>query len=553
VRLRLADAARPIAQVIGNPNLRRLQLALIGSFLGQWGYTVALWIYAYRAGGPGLVAVAGVARVAPSAIAGPYAGVLIDRLPRRRVLVSCETARAVVVASAAALIAIGAPAAAVLVAVAVNAALTSAFRPTVSAILPSLTRTPEELVAANVVTSSIESVAMLAGPAVGAVILTFGSVQLVFALTAATLAWSALLSSRIDVEVAPERTESRQTERRHKVLDGLRLIRADRRLAVLLALFSGQTLVWGALSVLIVVISLRLVSLGQSGVGALTAVSGVGGVIGTFVAALLLVHSRRLASSFALAMLLWGAPLLLLAALPSAAMALAMLGVIGIANTLGDVSGFTLLQRAVPEHVLGRVFALLESILLGAMALGGVVIAPLIGPLGPRGALLVTGAFLPLMTALAWPTLRGLNEAAAPPREWLDLLRALPVFAPLPETKLEQLAFRLAPMSFATGETVFEQGQHGDRFFVIASGNVEVLVDGRQVRRQGRGEAFGEIALLRAVPRTATVRALEEIELLALGRDEFIAAVTGYEESAAAADAAVGARLAHARPTPATV
>jgi hypothetical protein len=281
---------------------------------------------------------------------------------------------------------------------------------------------------------------------------------------------------------------------------------------------------------------------------------GAGAVLGGLAAAAMTAGSRRLASGFALGMLLWGAPLLVIAALPHEWVALLMLGVTGVANTLGDVTGFTLLQRAVAERALGRVFALLESLLLGSMALGGVLIAPIVAGLGTRGALLVAGAFLPLMTALAWPSLRSLDvSAAAPSRERLDLLRALSIFAPLPAPTLEALAFRLEPVAVPAGETVFEQGQPGDRFFIIASGRVEVLVDGHRVRVQGPGEAFGEIALLRDVPRTATVRALEPLELLALGREDFIGAVTGHAQSATVADSLIGARLAHARPTMSSV
>jgi MFS family permease len=555
VKQRLREAGQPFAQVLRSANLRRLQLALLGSFFGHWGYTVALLVYAYRAGGTGLVAVAGVLRVAPSAIVGPYTGVLIDRLPRRRVLVSSEAARAGVIGIATALVAIGAPAATVLVAVAANSALSSAFRPTVSAMLPSLTRTPEELVAANVVSSSIESVAMLAGPALGAIVLSVASVQVVFAITAAALVWSAALSARLDAVPEPRSAGLVEAgDRVREALEGVRAIRSDRRLVVLVALFTGQTLVAGAVAVLTVVVALRLLSLGQSGVGVLNVALGAGAVLGGLAAAGMTAGGRRLASGFALGMLLWGAPLLVIAALPHEWVALLMLAVTGVANTLGDVTGFTLLQRAVAERALGRVFALLESLLLGSMALGGVLIAPIVAGLGTRGALLVAGAFLPLMTALAWPSLRSLDvSAAAPSRERLDLLRALSIFAPLPAPTLEALAFRLEPVAVPAGETVFEQGQPGDRFFIIASGRVEVLVDGHRVRVQGPGEAFGEIALLRDVPRTATVRALEPLELLALGREDFIGAVTGHAQSATVADSLIGARLAHARPTMSSV
>ena len=554
---RRPESLAPFARILRTADLRRLQLALLGSYFGHWGYSVALLVYAYQAGGATLVAVAGVLRVAPSAIAGPYIGVLIDRLPRQRVLVACESARVVAIGVATALVATGAPPATVLVAVAVNSALSSAVRPTVAALLPSLTSTPEDLVAANVVSSSIESVAMLAGPAVGAIVLSIASIQAVFAVAALALLWSALLASRISDVRGARRAASGEAAGAHEadghvqqMLEGLRTISSNRRLTVLVGLFTSQTLTAGALSVLSVVISLRLLGMGRGGVGLLNVALGAGGVLGTLAAARMAGGRGRLATGFALSMLMWGAPLLLISALPHQGVALVMFAIIGVANTVGDVAGFTLLQRAVAERVLGRVFALIESLLLGSMALGGLIIAPIIAGLGTRGALLIAGAFLPLLTALSWPSLRALDLAsAAPPTEWLELLRALPIFAPLPVTTIEQLAFRLEVVTVAEGETVFEQADPGDRFFVIASGRVEVRVDGALVRFEGPGEAFGEIALLRDVPRTATVTALEPSELLALGREDFLGAVTGHAGSARAADAVIGARLAHARPT----
>jgi hypothetical protein len=225
-----------------------------------------------------------------------------------------------------------------------------------------------------------------------------------------------------------------------------------------------------------------------------------------------------------------------------------MLGVVGLGNTLVDVSGYTMLQRGVSDDVLARVFGVMESAVIATIAVGGLAAPLLIDALGIQGALLVTGGFLPVLALLTRSRLAALDAAAGPSRRELDLLRSLPMFAPLPPATLEHLAGALLPVTVEDGGTVFRQGDPGDRFYVIAEGGVDVFVDGRHVRTEERGDHFGEIALLRDVPRTATVRARPGTTLLSLPRDEFIAAVTGYAASAEAADAAVTTRLARARP-----
>jgi hypothetical protein len=221
---------------------------------------------------------------------------------------------------------------------------------------------------------------------------------------------------------------------------------------------------------------------------------------------------------------------------------------IGVGNTLVDVAGYTLLQRSVADDVLARAFGILESLIVGSIALGALLAPVVVDALGKHGALMAVGALLPAITLATWVRLQRIDAAAATPTRGLELLRGLDLFAPLPLPALEQLAARLEPRHVAAGETVFAQGDPGDRFYVIESGAVDVLVDGQHVRRQGPGEAFGEIALLRSVPRTATVVAAEDTELLGLERDVFIAAVTGHAPSSQAADAVIAARLSHARP-----
>jgi CRP-like cAMP-binding protein len=125
----------------------------------------------------------------------------------------------------------------------------------------------------------------------------------------------------------------------------------------------------------------------------------------------------------------------------------------------------------------------------------------------------------------------------------LELLQGIPLFSPLSPPVLEQLAAGLAPVSASAGDEIIRFGDHGDRFYVVSSGEVEVLVDGQPPRREGEGSYFGEIALLRDVPRTATVRAATDVELYALDRDDFLPAVTGHSGSVQAAEAVIGSRL----------
>jgi CRP-like cAMP-binding protein len=133
------------------------------------------------------------------------------------------------------------------------------------------------------------------------------------------------------------------------------------------------------------------------------------------------------------------------------------------------------------------------------------------------------------------------------PAERLELLRAVPIFAPLPAPTLEQLAARLTEVDVPAGNVLFRKGDAGDRFYLIDDGAVEVLPDGSEPILLERGDFFGEIALLRDVPRTATVRARTDTRLYALGRNEFIPAVTGYAPSRDAADKVIGMRLGPAR------
>jgi MFS family permease len=551
LREKLAESAAAFRGNFGNPQLRRLQLAGAGSVVGQWAYSVAVAVYAYEAGGAKAVGIVTLVRTIPAAILAPFLATAADRLPRIAVMASTSVGRAVTIGAAGAIVLADGPAWAVYALAGVAAILGTVFLPAESALLPELARDPEELTAANVTRSTIDSVGSFAGPAIGGLLLAATNAGWVFLVTAATFVWGALIVSLIRPErraaVSHDGEGPLPPERLlQSAAAGFKAIAVERRLRLVIALYAAQTVVAGALGVLVVVTALDLLDSGESGVGLLNAASGIGGVVGAL-AAFALIGRKRLASDFGLGIVLWGAPLALIGAWPNTAVALVALGVLGLGNTLVDVAGLTLLQRTAPPAVIGRVFGVLEMLLVGTIGLGAALAPLLIDGIGIRWALVVTGAFLPVLAAVTWRRLLQIDAESEPPTEGLALLQPIAIFSPLPAPALERLASELVPVEVGAGTEVIRQDDPGDHFYVIESGGFAVTVDGEPSGELGPGDFFGEIALLRDVPRTASVTAVTDGKLQALGRHEFLDAVTGHPPSARAADAVVGARLDAAR------
>jgi hypothetical protein len=190
------------------------------------------------------------------------------------------------------------------------------------------------------------------------------------------------------------------------------------------------------------------------------------------------------------------------------------------------------------------VFGVLEGMTMLALAIGSIGAAALVAGLGIRTALIVTGAFVPAAMLLALRRLLAIDAAAkAPDPVVLALLQRIPIFSPLPAPGMERIMADLTKVVVEAGEIVIRQGESGDRFYVIAEGEAQVIIDDRREARFGPGDWFGEIALLRDVPRTATVRALTPMTLYALERAPFLEAVTGHPRSVQLADEIVRARL----------
>ena len=537
----LSSALSALRRVFANPDIRRAELAWMLGYAGDWAWLVALFVFAFGVGGVGAVGLVGVVRTLPAAVLAPALSSLTDRMPRHRVLLGVHGGRALLIGVAAVSVAAGWPAWLVFAITPLDGLLAVLNRPTHMALMPSLARSPDELVASNVASSTLEGVGTLVGPAIGAALVAVGMTPITFAAPAAIFLLGA--ASVFGIQPAQRLRPARSPGGGLAVvLGGIQAVRDHPHAGLLLGLFGAQILVRGILNVLLVAASVQLLALGDEGVGLLNAAIGAGGFAGALFA-MSLVGRTRMAPSFTLGLVLWGTPILLIGLLPSALLAAVALAVLGAGNAVLDVAGFTLLQRTVPNAVRGRVFGLLEAIVMLGLGVGSALAPLLVSAFGLRGALVATGALLPTLAVLTVRRVHQTDALAVIPEREMELLRGVPMFRLLPLTVLEQVAGDVRPMEFAAGTSIINQGEVGDRFYILVDGVAEATVDGHRVRRMASGDSFGEIALLRDLPRTASVTAKTPAIAFAIERESFCGAVSGDRQSLAAAQSVIGERL----------
>jgi MFS family permease len=543
IRDAVRETGASLREVFAHPPLRRIQLALAGSMVGDWAYATAVTVWAYGVGGARAVGIWAAVRYILMAVAAPFAAGLADRWPRKRAMVTADLVRAGLVAASAVCIATGTPPAPVFVLATVSALFGSVFRPAQAALLPSLAERPEQLTAANGVSSTIESLSFFVGPALGALLLAVTRVEAVFVLNAASYLWSAALVAGIAVRSAApvDEVDAGPAEGRlAAIFAGFREISSSPDLRVVATLVCAQTVVSGASSVFGVALAVQLLPSGPRGVGYVDAVLGVGALVGGFVA---IYRSSRgsLVTDLLKGVLLWSLPLLLVVVWPSPVSVFVAVALLGFGNPIVDVNFYTAVQRLAPDRVLGRVFGALEGALIATMALGAALMPFLIDGPGLRTALAVVSLLVGLPALALLPAARGVDRRLTAPPE-LGLLSSLPIFAPLGPAVLDGLARRLVREEVPAGTVILAEGDVGERFYVIESGRVEVTHGEMPVRHEGPGDYFGEIALLRDVRRTATVTATEPTVLLSLERAPFLEAVTGSAESARVVEEVVSFR-----------
>ena len=537
----IGGRAGALRDVWDNPALRRAELAWGGFHAAEWASVVALSVVAYEADGPGAVGLVLFARMVPSAFVAPFVGVLGDRYRRERILIVVHAVRALACLGAAAALLADSRALVVYLLAVIAAVPLAAHRPCHLALAPLLARTPRELAASNVAALTFESTAVLLGPAAAALLLAVAEPAAVFGACAAAsmLSFVAIAGMRLPLV---ERRLGEQTGVVRELGEGARELAANRPVRLVIALFGAQAFVRGALGVLLVVVSIDLLGIGEAGVGVLTAAFGVGGILGA-VAGIALVGRGRLGRPFQLSLAGWGLPLVLIGIWPEGAFAIVCLALTGLANSVLDVAGFTSIQERTDEEVINRIFGLLELVGIATVGLGSLLAPVAIDVLGTRGALIAAGGLLVVLAVLAHVPLGRVDEGLEVRAEELDLLQRTDVFGPLPYAALRRLAADLGEGRAGFGEVIVRQGTDGDLVYVIASGRVEVTRDGELLRELGPADVFGELALILDVPRTATVTAIEPVVLRTLGRERFLAAVTGNQLSQAALQRLVAARI----------
>ena len=524
----------------GNGALRRVVGGYALFTLTEYSVWIAMLVYAYSRGGAPIAGLVALAQLVPAALLAPLFAALADRRSPVVLLAGGYLVQAAAMGATAVAIAGGVPLAAYAAAVVASTAVT-ATRPAQSTLIPSLAVTPDQLTAANVVVSWVEAAGIAIAGSLTGVLIWAGGVAGVFAVCAAFGAVAALLVVRLRVpalaaplEQAPPVTAG--------LTASMRLAARQPRLRLMLALLTAEAAVVGALDLLFVILAVTVLGRSQAWAGYLNSVYGVGAILAAAVSVLLV--GRRLGMPILAAALLLSGALATLAAGLGLAGTVAVLTVAGASRALLDVASRSLLQRSVPAQSLGQVFGLLEGLTMAGLAIGAVLVPVLVHLGGSPLALLGVAAVLPLAAAAGGRALFSLDAQAPVPVVQIALLRSIPLFAELPGPALEGLAAALTPAEVPAGTTMIRQGEQGDAYYAIAAGQLDVFQDGRFVRRCERGEGVGEIALLRAIPRTATVTAHTDATVYKLAREPFLTAVLGHAATQRQAHGIAEARLA---------
>lgn len=537
---------RLLRAVVGNPDLRRLGIAWGLTCIGVWGGALVLSVYAFEEGGAAAVGLVALLRTLPGAVVAPLLAMLADRSPRR-VMIACAAVRAGVMAGLAVVAAAGAPLGVIYGLVVLLALISPSYQPALVAMIPQVSRTPLELASANIAQTTVNNVGFVAGSLLTGAVLASASPSAAMAVLGASFLAAIVPLARLTTAGAPDADDEEHPDEGAELVAGIRAIRADAHLRELVLLITVIMAVDGALDVLVVIAALGFLEAGSGGAGTLTAVWGAGSVAGG-VGVMVLLSRGRMLLGIVGGGLAVGACLAALAGVSWAPLAAAALFGFGAGFTLIEVAAGTLLQRITPGHVLGRVAGVVETLSVVSIAAGSFGAAMLSHALGARTAILLTATLIPVVVLLRRRAYARMDAGGEVDDRAYGLLRAHPIFAPLPVANVELLAREVAWIEAAAGDAVVRQGESGDRFFVVEQGAFAVFVDDVLVRTMGPGDGFGEIALLREAPRTATVRATADAVLLTLDHQSFLSAVAGLSRSQRAAERVSEERLAWAAP-----
>jgi MFS family permease len=531
---------RAFGSLAGNRALLRVLAAYLLFILTEYAVWIAMLVFAYKRGGTAVAGLVAVAQLVPAAVVAPVAAALADRRSPLFLLAGGYLVQTAAMAGTAAAVGTGSPLAAYAAAVVAATAVTTT-RPAQSALIPSLAATPDQLTAANVVAGWLEAAGAAAAGLVVGVLISLAGVGSVFAVCAGLGLVAALLVAGLRV-AGLAGAEQGAEEPTAGAAEGLRLAVRQPRLRLTLALLTADAVVLGALDLLVVILALTVLGRPPGWAGYLEFAFGVGAVLAATVSAMLV--GRRLGGPILAAALVFSGALAAVAFGPGLAGTVVLLAMAGAGHLLLEVAARTLLQRSVPPRLIGRIFGVLEGFTMAGLAVGALLVPVLAHLGGSRLAVLGVAAVLPLAAVAGGRAVFRLDAGTAVPVVEIALLRSLPLFAELPAPAIEGLAAALRPVRLDAGAVLIRQGDPGDAYFAIAAGELDAEQDGRFLGRYGRGDGVGEIALLRAVPRTATVIAHTPATVYQLDRDLFLTAVLGHAPTRRQAEGIAAARLA---------
>jgi MFS family permease len=492
---------------------------------------VAIIFYAYDEGGVGLAGAIAVLQLLPAAVVAPALASYGDRMPRSRALARSHLGVLAGATATATALVLGAPVAVVVAASGLLTIAISVVRPIHFAALPQLAPGPRELVSANGLSSAAEGLALFVGPIVAGIGAQVAGPSMVVTGTAIAALGAGALCVRLPVLAVPVAAAVgadgvADSDGWRSALAGLSALGSTAGAVVLLVVFTTRFVIAGSLDVLGLAYASEVLAQGETAAGLIIGAVGIGGVVGAMAAAQLAVRPR-LTPVVVLGGVVQGVSVALVAVVGVLVPAVGALLLAGVGGAVMMVAGRTLLQRAADDAVLARVFAVQEATSLLGLSLGAAVAPVFADRLGADVAFAVLGLTTLAVAVAGAGSVRALDAQAVLRPEETALLRGVSFLAVLAPYELERLAGRSTWVEAPAGTEVITQGGPGDRYYVVASGELAVTVDGvRRPHVLGPGDGFGEIALLRDVARTATVTAQTNSRLLSVDAADFLGAVT---------------------------
>ncbi len=526
----------------GDSRLRRILGAYGLSRFTEFAGWLAILLVAYEQGGALLVGIASFAMQLPAIVLVPLLAGFVERLPRGRALRLTHSSVAVSAAATGVLLFAEAPLWVVLLGGTATTIAVFSVRPAHFSTLPLLARGPGDLVSANGWSSFMDGAAIFIGFVLAGVLTDEFGAWVVLALCALLGVVATLLTSGLETPGVGTSHADAPGELR-AALEGVATLRRSAGALALLLLMACTSVIQGSNETLTVTFNDEVLHLPESTAGLLAGAFGVGIALGGITLAGLAQRSSLAPVVLAGALLL-GLAQAAVALLGALAPVVIMLMLVGVGMAMIMVSARTLLQRTTADDVLARVLAVQEGVHLTGLTIGALVGPLVIALFGPRAAFVPGGLLILGIGLLAGRSIHRLDGVSVDRSREVSLLGSVPFLAALPPYELERLAQGAEWVEVVAGTQVVTQGDEADSYYLVASGEFSVTIDGvLRPHNLVAGDGFGEIALLNRVARTATVTALEDGELLVISSGDFLGAVTSSPDGQALAQEISRARL----------